>query len=290
VLVRVPAAALHAADHFVLRGVPYRVRFAAGWPRPKGYVPGYDPAGRVVAAGRKATLFRPGDAVFASCEHACAEYAAGPESVFACKPANLTFEQAAAIPTSALAALHGLRDAGKVHPGQRVLIIGASGGVGSYAVQIAKVLGAEVTGVCRARNVKMVRSLGADHVIDDTREDVTRSAKAHDLILDNVANRSFAACRRVLAPTGVHIPNSGRAGLGCVVRAFVRSVFVRQQRRPYLSRPNREDLLLLKRLVESGQVKPVIDCVYGLRETPEALGYVGEGRVPGKVVIAVIEP
>jgi NADPH:quinone reductase-like Zn-dependent oxidoreductase len=289
VLVRVHAAALHAGDNFVLSGSPYLVRFVAGWPKPTNYVPGYDLAGRVEAVGKKVSEFRPGDEVFAACNHACAEYAIGPESIFALKPANLTFEQAAAVPTSALAALHGLRDAGKVQPGQRVLIIGASGGVGTYAVQIAKVLGAEVTGVCSTRNVEMVRSLGADHVIDYTREDFARNEMTYDLILDNVANRSFSECRRALAPSGLHIPNSGRAGIGYVVRALVRSIFVRQQGRPYLSKPNHKDMVLLRKLVESGKLKPVIDRIYGLSETPEALAYVGEGHVSGKVVITVLK-
>jgi NADPH:quinone reductase-like Zn-dependent oxidoreductase len=289
VLVRVHAAALHAGDSFVLSGSPYLARFVAGWPKPTQYVPGYDLAGRVAAVGKKVSLFRPGDEVFASCDHACAEYAVGPESVFAPKPANLTFEQAAAVPTSALAALHGLRDAGKVQSGQKVLIIGASGGVGTYAVQIAKVFGAEVTGVCSTRNVEMVRSLGADHVVDYTREDFARGEKTYDIILDNVANRSFSECRRALTPGGVHIPNGGRAGMGYVIKALVRSIFVRQQGRPYLSKPNHEDMIFLKELVESGKLKPVIDRIYGLNETPEALGYVAAGHVPGKVVITVLK-
>jgi NADPH:quinone reductase-like Zn-dependent oxidoreductase len=289
VMVRVHAAALHAGDYFVLNGSPYLVRFFAGWPRPSSYVPGYDLAGRVEAVGRKVERFRPGDEVFAACDHACAEYAVGPESVFARKPANLTFEQAAAVPTSSLAALHGLRDAGKVQPGQRVLIIGASGGVGTCAVQIAKFLGADVTGVCSTRNMEMVRSLGADNVIDYTREDFARNGRTYDLILDNVANRSFSECRRALSPNGVHIPNSGRAGMGYVLKALVRSIFVRQQGRPYLSKPNREDMDFLRELVENGNLKPVIHRTYGLSETPEALGYVGEGHVPGKVVITVLK-
>ncbi len=290
VLVRVYAAALHAGDYFVLKGEPYLVRFVAGWPRPRNYVPGFDAAGRVESVGKEVTLFRPGDDVFGACGRACAEYASGPESVFALKPANLTFEQAAAIPTSALAALHGLRDAGKVQPGQKVLVIGASGGVGTFAVQIAKNLGAEVTGVCSTRNVGMVRALGADEVVDYTREDFTRSGKSYDLILDNVANRSFIECRRALAPAGVHIPNSGRAGMEDVIRAFVRSGFVRQQGRPYISIPNHEDLAFLKRLAEAGTLKPVIDRTYGLSETPEALEYIGKGHVPGKVVITILRP
>jgi NADPH:quinone reductase-like Zn-dependent oxidoreductase len=289
VLVRVHAAALHAGDWFVLSGVPYPVRFFVGWPKPRSHVPGFDLAGRVEAVGKKVTLFHPGDEVFASCTRACAEYACGPESIFALKPANLTFEQAAAVPTSALAALHGLRDAGRVRPGQRVLINGASGGVGTFAVQIAKVLGAEVAGVCSTRNVEMVRSLGADHVIDYTREDFTRSGQSYDLILDNVGNRSFSECRRALTPSGRHIPNSGRAGMDYIVKAYMRSAIVRQQGRPFPSKPNREDMVILKGLLESGKLKPVIDRTYELSETAEALGYVGEGHVPGKVVITILK-
>ncbi len=290
VLVRVHAAALHAGDWFVLMGTPFPVRFMTGWPKPKGYVPGFDLAGRVEAVGSKVTRFRPGDEVFGACGRTCAEFATGTQDALALKPAGLTFDQAAAIPTSALAALHGLRDAGKVQPGQRVLVNGASGGVGTFAVQIAKVLGAEVTGVCSTNNVEMVRSLGADHVIDYTRQDFTQGGSTFDLILDNVANRPFADCQRALTPTGRHIPNSGRAGLGYVIKAYGRSMFVRQQGRPFLSMPNRGDLDYLKDLAESGRLTSVIDRVFALSETPQALGYVGEGHVPAKVVIAVPQP
>ena len=175
VLVRVHAAALHAGDVFVMRGVPYLVRMSAGWPKPKSYVPGYDVAGQVEAVGKNVTRLQPGDEVFGACNGACAEYVCAGEDTFVLKPVNLTFGQAAAVPTSALAALHGIRDAGKVEPGQKVLINGASGGVGTFAVQIAKSFGAEVTGVCSTRNVDMVRSIGADHVIDYTQEDFTQS-------------------------------------------------------------------------------------------------------------------
>jgi NADPH:quinone reductase-like Zn-dependent oxidoreductase len=287
VLVRVHAAALHAGDYFIMRGVPYLARFAAGWPTPKDYVPGLDLAGHVEAVGKNATRFQPGDEVFAMCGGACAEYACAPEGRFVLKPANLTFEQAAAVPTSAFAALHGLRDAGKVQPGQKVLINGASGGVGTFAVQIAKSLGAEVTGVCSTRNVDMVRSIGADHVIDYTQEDFTQSGQSYDLILDNVANRSFSDCRRALTPTGTLIPNSAHAGMGYIVKALVRSAFVRQQGRPFVSMPNNEDWVVLKELIETGKVTPVIDRTYRLSETPDALGYVGEGHARGKVVITI---
>jgi len=287
VLVRVRAAALHAGDYFIMRGVPYLARFAAGWPRPRDYVPGLDLAGHVEAVGKNVTRFRRGDEVFGMCGRGCAEYACARESSLLLKPANLTLEQAAAVPTSAFAALHGLRDAGKVRPGQKVLVNGASGGVGTFAVQIATSLGAEVTGVCSTRNGDMVRSIGADHVVDYTKEDFTRGGRRYDLILDNVANRSFSDCRRALTPRGILVPNSAHAGMGYIVRAFVRSAFVRQQGRPFVSSPNNEDLAVLKALIEAGRVRPVIDRTYRLSETPQALEYVGQGHARGKVVIAV---
>ena len=287
VLVRVHAAALHAGDYFIMRGVPYLARFAAGWPKPKDYVPGLDLAGHVEAVGRKVTRFQPGDEVFGMGGRACAEYACAREATFVLKPAKLTFEQAAAVPTSAFAALHGLRDAGKLQAGQKVLINGASGGVGTFAAQIAKSFGAEVTGVCSTRNVDMVRSIGADHVIDYTKQDFTQSGPRYDLILDNVANRSFSDCRRALTPRGTLIPNSAHAGMGYIVKALVRSAFVRQQGRPFVSMPNNEDLAVLKELIETGKVTPVIDRTYRLSETPEALGYVGQGHARGKVVITI---
>ena len=285
VLVRVHAAALHAGDCFAMRGVPYPVRFSAGWPTPKNYVPGYDVAGTVEATGRQVTAFRPGDEVYGTCRGACAEYVCAKESNFLQKPANLTLEQAAAVPTSALTALRGLRDAGKLQPGQKVLINGASGGVGTFAVQIAKAFGGEVTGVCSTANVEMVRSIGADHVIDYTREDFTQMGRRYDLILDQVANHPLPDCRRALAPRGVHIPNSGNSGTGYVIKALVSSLFVRRQGRPFVAIPNNEDLLVLHALIKAGKVTPVIDRTYPLGETPAAFRYLDKGHARGKVVI-----
>ncbi len=288
VLVRVHAASLAAGDYFGMRGVPFPSRMYIGFPRPKkDYVVGADLAGRVEAVGKNVTRFQPGDEVFGECSRACAEYVCAQEDKLVQKPHNLTFEQAAAVPTSALTALHALRDQGKVKPGQKVLINGASGGVGTFAVQIAKSLGAEVTGVCSARNVDTTRSIGADHVIDYTQEDFTRSESRYDLILDNVASHSFAEYRRVLNPGGTHIPSSGHGGMGYIFRAFLLSLFVRQQGRPFVSTPNRDDLITLKELVESGRVTPVIDRTYPLRETAEAFRYLDEGHAQGKVIIAV---
>ncbi len=288
VLVRVRAAAIHSGDYFGVRGAPVVARLFIGFPKPKkDYVVGADAAGHVEAVGRNVTRFQPGDEVFGEPGGACAEYACAGEDKFAHKPANMTFEQAASVPVSALAALQGLRDAGRVQPGQNVLVNGASGGVGTFAVQIAKALGANVTGVCSTRNVDMVRAIGADHVIDYTQEDFTQGGPRYDLILDNVANRPLSACRRALTPRGTLVPNSGHAGMGYIIKAFATSLFVRQQGRPFVSTPKTEDLITLKDLIESGKVTPVIDRTYPLPETPEAFRYLGEGHARGKVVITV---
>lgn len=287
VLVRVQATAVNAGDVFSMRGSPWVARMVVGFPRPNDYVLGWDVAGCVEAIGSEVTRFQPGDEVFAACDHTFAEFVSAAEDKFAMKPANLTFEQAAAVPTAADTALLGLRDAGKVQPGQEVLINGASGGVGTFAVQIAKSYGAEVTGVCSTRNVDMVRSIGADHVIDYTKEDFTQGGPRYDLILDNVANHSLSACRRALTPQGIHIPNSGHGGLGWMLKAFISSPFVRQQGRPFVATSKHENLLVLKELIEAGKVTPVIDRTYPLSETPEALGYVGEGHARGKVIITL---
>jgi len=288
-LVRVHAAALNAGDVFSMRGSPWLVRFSVGFPRPKDYILGWDMAGRVEAAGEQVTRFLPGDEVFASCSHTLAEYVSVAEEKAAPKPANLTFTQAAAVPTAAVTSLQGLRDAGKLQPGQAVLINGASGGVGTFAVQIAKALGAEVTGVCSTRNVDMVRSLGADHVIDYTREDFTQGSRRYDLILDNVASRSFSELRRALTPRGVIVPNSGHGGMSYVLKAFVLSPFTRQVAGMYLASPNDKDLIVLRQLVETGKVSPVIDRTYPLQQTPDAFRYLEESHAQGKVVITVIE-
>ncbi len=220
VLVRVLAASLAAGDYFGMRGTPFPIRMYIGFPRPKkDFVVGLDCAGVVEAVGTDVTRFQPGDEVYGECRGSCAEYAVAKEGGLAPKPANLSFEQAAAVPTSACTALQGLRDHGKVQPGHKVLINGASGGVGPFAVQIAKALGAEVTGVCSTRNVEMVRSIGADHVIDYTKEDFTKGSARYDVIMDNVGSHSLSATRRVLTPTGVHVPSSGHAGMGWVIAA-----------------------------------------------------------------------
>jgi NADPH:quinone reductase-like Zn-dependent oxidoreductase len=287
VLVRVRAAAVNPADSHLLRGTPRIMRLGFGLRRPKNGIRGADVAGEVVAVGKDVAQLRPGDEVFGVCNGAFAEYAPAKEGKLAAKPEGLTLEQAAAVPLAALAALQALRDVGRVQRDQRVLINGASGGVGTFAVQIAKAMGAQVTGVCSSRNVDMVRSIGADQVIDYTQEDFTRSGQLYDFILDNAGNHALSDLRRVLTPTGTLIPNNGDAGLGPFVRAALLSMFVRQKLRPFLSKESRKDLLALKELIESGKVKPVIDRTYPLSEVPQAIRYLEEGHARGKIVIAV---
>jgi NADPH:quinone reductase-like Zn-dependent oxidoreductase len=292
VLVRVHAAALHIGDSFGVRGAPLLMRMVTGLFRPKPGVPGFDLAGVVEAVGSGVTTFRPGDAVFGASHGTCAEFVSAPAGQLALKPTNLTFEQAAAVPTSALAALHGLRDAGGVRRGQKVLINGAAGGIGTFAVQIAKAFGANVTGVCSTPNVDLVRSLGADAVIDYTNEDFTRAGLQYDLLFDNVENRSLSACRRALTPAGTLVLNSGSGGKGLgllvrLLRPLVLSPFVRQNLRRYLSKPNHTDLAVLKEFIEAGTLRPVIDQTFPLQETPAALRHIETGHARGKVVITV---
>jgi NADPH:quinone reductase-like Zn-dependent oxidoreductase len=290
VLVRVRAASIHLGDWILMTGSPFVMRMATGLTKPKNRIPGTDLAGIVEAIGKDVQDLRPGDEVFGWGTGAFAEYASGPADQFVKKPADLTFEQAAAIGVSATTALQLLRDDGKVRPGQKVLINGASGGVGTFAVQIAKALGAEVTGVTSTKNVEMVRSIGADHVIDYTRDDFTKGGPRYDLILDNVGNNSMAATRRALTATGMLISNGGgHAGgkLGRVIRGAIASMLVRQQGAPSVKTQNRPDLVALAELVEAGKVTPVVDRTYPLRQTPEAIGHVAAGHARGTVVITM---
>lgn len=291
VLVRVRAASLNAADWHLLRGQPYVARLMMGLRRPKRTVPGIDLAGHVETVGTNVTQFKPGDEVFGARSGACAEYVLARERNLVSKPSGLTFEQAAAIPTAAVTALQGFRDVGQIQPGQKVLINGAAGGVGTFAVQIAKSFGADVTAVCSTRNVDMVRSLGADRVIDYTKEDFTRSGQRYDLIFDNAANRSRSDLRRVLAPNGTVVPVGAPKGtlvlLLTVIQMLVLSRFMSRRRGPFLARHNKEDLLVLRDLAETGKITSVIDRRYTLREVPEAMRYLGEGHARGKIVITI---
>jgi NADPH:quinone reductase-like Zn-dependent oxidoreductase len=290
VLVRVHAASIHVGDVIVMTGSPFLMRMATGLRKPKNQVPGTDIAGTVEAVGKDVKALRPGDDVFGWCTGAFAEYGRATEDQFVKMPANLSFGQAAAIGVSATTALQLLRDEGHVQPGQKVLINGASGGVGTFAVQIAKAFGAEVTGVCSTKNVELVRSIGADHVIDYTEEDFRKGGPRYDLILDNVGDHSMSATRQALTPNGTLLSNGGgHAGgaLGRIIRLAIVSMFVRQQGKPSPKFQNRADLQSLKELVEAGKVRPVIDGTWPLRETPKAIGHVAAGHARGTVVIAV---
>jgi NADPH:quinone reductase-like Zn-dependent oxidoreductase len=291
VLIRVRAASVNPLDWHFTRGTPYFVRIPAGLRKPKITRLGVDVAGEVEAVGRNVTQFKAGDEVFGSCRGAFAEYACTPETALVTKPNNVTYEQAASAPLAALTALQGLRDKGKIQPGQMVLINGAAGGVGTFAVQIAKSFGADVTGVCSTRNVDMVRAIGADRVIDYTQEDFTKSGQHYDLILDSVGNHSLLAFRRVLNPKGNYIAVGGPSGrwmIGPLARAItapVLSRFVGQNLVIVLARRSKEDLTTIRGLMASGRVTPVIDKRYRLSEVPQAIRYLEAGHARGKVVI-----
>jgi NADPH:quinone reductase-like Zn-dependent oxidoreductase len=292
VLVRVHAAAVGKGDWLTVRGLPYIARMRYGLPKPKHPVPGFDVAGHIEAVGPNVAQLQPGDEVFGWCDGSFAEYASVPEGQLALKPGNLTFEQAAAVPISGFAALQALRDTGGVQPGQTVVIIGASGGVGSFAVQLAKAFGAEATGVCSTQSLDLVRSIGADHVIDYTQQDFTRTGQRYDLILEMAGNRRLADLRRALTPKGTLVLVGGSGGrwfmgTGRTLRAVVVSPFVGQRLRSFFSKPRGADLVVLKELIEAGKVTPVIDRTFPLSETPEAIRYVGERSTQGKTVITV---
>jgi NADPH:quinone reductase-like Zn-dependent oxidoreductase len=293
VLVRVQAASVNPLDFHFLRGTPYFLRLIAGVSRPKVDGLGADLAGRVEAVGRAVTRFRPGDAVFGSHRRAFAEYAAVPETALVSTPDGLDAQRAAAVPVAGVTALQALRDRARVRPGQRVLVNGAGGGVGTFAVQLAKGYGAEVTGVCGTHNVELVASIGADHVIDHTREDYTRTGERYDVIVDNAGNHSLSDNRRALARDGVLVgvggPDKGYwiGALMGPLRMVALSPFVSQRLAPLLARVTPDDLTELGRLVEAGTVTPVIDRTYPLREVPEAIRYLEQGHASGKVVITV---
>lgn len=288
VLVRVMAASLAAGDYFGMRGRPFPIRFHVGFPKPKpGFVVGIDFAGVVESVGDGVSDFLPGDEVYGQCRGSCAEFAVAEAGSIAAKPRGMTFEQAAAVPVSACTALQALRDHGKVRPGHKVLINGASGGVGPFAVQIAKAQGAEVTAVCSAPNFVTIRSIGADHVIDYAQEDFTTGGPRYDVILDNVASHSLSETRRALKPDGLLLPSSGHGGMGWVIAAGISAMFVRQQGAPFMSATNTETLLALNELMEAGKVTPVIDRTYPLCDTARAFAYLDEGHARGKVVITV---
>jgi NADPH:quinone reductase-like Zn-dependent oxidoreductase len=298
VLVRVRAASINPLDWHFMRGAPYLVRAMAGLSRPRASAArlGADMAGSVEAVGTNVTEFRPGDQVFGGLEDrgTLAEYISiRQDAAVLAKPASLTFEQAASVPVAGCTALQALRDKGQVRPGHKVLINGASGGVGTFAVQLAKAFGAEVTGVCSTQNAELVASIGADQVIDYAREDFTRTGRRYDLLVDIAGNRTLAETRRVLAPKGVLVgvggPNKGRwiGPLGRSVRMALLSPAVSQRMVFFLARQNKTDLAVLRELLEAGKVTPVVDRTYLLSEVAEAIGYLEEGHARGKVAITV---
>ena len=296
VLVRVRAASANPYDWHFIRGVPYIARTAMGLRKPKYSVLGTDLAGEVEAVGNAVTRFRPGDEVFGFVgAGSFAEFVSAPEKLLALKPANLSFQQAATVPLAAVTALQGLRDAGEIRSGQKVLIVGASGGVGTFAVQIAKWYGANVTGVCSTRNLEMVRSLGADQVIDYTREDFTQTGQRYDLIFQLAGTASPSACRRALTAKGRLVLSSGDSPgrvigpVGRIFKAVLLTPFVGQTLLPFIAKPSSDDLQFLGGLIEAGRVTPVIDRTYPLRESADAIRYLETGHARGKVVITVQE-
>jgi NADPH:quinone reductase-like Zn-dependent oxidoreductase len=291
VLIRVHAASVHVGDWHVMTGLPYLLRVVGfGFRAPNVRVRGMDVAGTVEAIGQNVTQFRTGDEVFGTCNGSFAEQASAAADTLAPKPVNLSFEQVAAVPTSAVAALQAIRDAGNVKPGHKVLIIGASGGVGLFAVQIAKSFGAEVTGVCSTTKVDLVRAF-ADHVIDYTKEDISQSGQQYDLILVMGGNHSLSQLKRVLSPGGTLVPVGTEAGNRWVggkawIRAMLLSRLVRHLR-PLASEPNQTDLHFLTELIEAGKIIPIIDRTYPLERVPEALRYLEAGQARGKIIITV---
>jgi NADPH:quinone reductase-like Zn-dependent oxidoreductase len=292
-LVKVHAASVNPLDWHYMRGAPYVIRLMSGLGAPDDSRMGVDFSGTVEAVGSEVTLFKPGDEVFGAANGAFADYATIRENrAVALKPENISFEQAATVPIAAISALQALRDKGRLKPGQEVLINGASGGVGTFAVQIAKSMGAEVTGVCSTRNVEMVRSIGADHVFDYTREDYTESGKQYDLIIDNVSNHSLLANRRALKPEGILVLVGGTTGnwlgpFASPVQAMLLTPLVGQEFSTMLGRLSGGDLAILAELMQKGEVTPVIDRRYALNEVAEAVRYSEEGHARGKIVIAM---
>ena len=293
VLIRVRAASANPLDWHFMRGTPHMVRIMTGLRKPKSGRLGVDVAGEVEAVGRSVTRFQVGNEVFGACKGAFAEYACASELKLARKPANVTFELAAAVPVAALTALQGLRDKGRVQPGQRVLINGASGGVGTFAVQLAKTFGADVTGVCSTRNVDLVRSIGADHVVDYSKEDFTKTDQKYDVIFDAIGNHSLSECRRALTPKGALVmvggPDNGHwlGPLAGVLHMIVLSWFVGQRLIPFLAHLDKDDLHVMQEFLEAGKITPVIDRSYPLSEVSAAIRYLEAGHARGKVVITI---
>lgn len=291
-LVRVHAAPVSGDDWHLMRGLPYLARLIVGLRRPKNRIPGLDVAGTVEAVGKEVTTLQRGDEVFGWCDGSLAQYVSVPVGQLLVKPANLTLEEAASVPIAAFTALQGVRDRGQIRPGQKVLITGASGGVGMYAVQIAKAYGAEVTGVCSTAKMDLVRSVGADHVIDHTKQDFSETSDRFDVLIDIYGNPSLSACTRVLKPGGTLVFIGGTGGRWLMgidrwLRAMLLAPFLRLKVRLLVHKDRLEDLVTIRDLIEAGKVTPVLDMAYPLAEVSNAIQYVTEGHARGRVMISI---
>jgi len=292
VLIRVRATSVNPYDWHLMRGTPYGLRLMTGLRKPKSRQLGVDVAGEVEEVGSGITELQPGDAVFGACKAAFAEYVCTPESSLVLKPVNVTFEQAGCAAIAGFTAMQGLRDKARLQPGQKILINGASGGVGTFAVQIAKWMGAEVTGVCSTRNVEMVRSIGADHVVNYTQENFTRNGRRYDVVFDCIGNHSLLACRRALTPAGVCVMPGGKSGrwvapMPRFIAAPILSRFSSRKVVPVMAKWSKGDLTLIGKLIATEKITPVMDRSYPLREIPEAIRYLEEGHARGKVIVTV---
>ena len=287
VLIKVAASSINAGDFFSLKGSPWIVRLSCGFPKPKNFILGWDVAGVVETVGEEVTSFKEGDEVYTACNSAFAEYTCAKEDEIALKPVNLSFEQAAVVPTAALTALQQLRDGCKIKPKQKILINGASGGVGTFCVQIAKALGAEVTAVCSTRNIDIVKSLGADFILDYKKEDFIKSNKRYDCILDNIASRKFSELKQILTPEGKIQPNSGHSGMGYVFKAYFLGMFSRKLGNMSVTKSRSKDLAYLKQLIEAGKIITVIDKTLSMDEAPKGFDYIEREHARGKVGIII---
>lgn len=285
VLVKVKAASVNAGDLFTVKGSPFILRMDVGFPKPKDHILGWDIAGMVDSVGRSVKKFTKGDEVYGSTKYAFAEYVAGEENLFEMKPKSLSFEEAAAIPTAGLTALQRLRDGGNIKKGQKLLILGASGGVGSLAVQIARSYGCKVDGVCSSSKKEMVKTLGASRVYSYDKEDFTQSGEKYDIILDNTGRNRFSDMKKALSKDGMIIPNSGHGGMSYVIKAFSTAPIDKHVGKMQIADLKRGDLKKINELIEDGWIKPHVDRTFKLEEVPEAIDYMDKGNVRGKIVI-----
>lgn len=289
VLIKVIASSVNAGDLFGVMGSPYMIRFSIGFPRPKDFILGWDISGIIEEVGSKVEGFKAGDEVYGASESAFAEYVKIDANKINYKPRNISHIETASLPTAALTALQRLRDGGKIKKGQKVLVTGASGGVGSFAVQIAKTYGTEVTGVCSAKKIDMVRSIGADHIIDHSRDDITKGNRNYDIILDNVGCYSFSEMKKVLAPGGIIVPNTGHGGMKYVFGSMFQMMLSKKVGGMKVTVEDPKDLNFLKDLIETNKIKPVVDKTFPMDDTAKALDYLKSRKVKGKVVIKIGE-